>query len=399
MLLFRDKICYNNGAMKLSIIIPAYNEEQSIGSTIERTLQASQEIIKNTEVEDVEVLVINDGSKDNTKSIMQGYKSIIPISYEKNRGYGAAIKQGFDKASGDLLSFLDADGTCNPRFFIDLVNSLIKNNADIAIGSRLGPTSKMPKIRRIGNIIYAKMINFFGNTDITDSASGMRVLKRSVLDILYPLPNGMHFTPAMTCKALMGKKLKIVEVPIEYAEREGRSKLSIIKDGRQFLKTILETAFFYKPLKFFITIALFLIIIATAYSINPFIYYMVNHHIEDSSIYRLITITVLIIAGVNLAILGLLSQHLVALLNARPRKNIFNHHYFLMIGVALTIFGILLNMETLREYVSTNRIYVHWVYVLTGALLVLVGIQIIGYGFLQKLITMYGVNNNEKQNS
>lgn len=240
--------------MKLSIIIPAYNEEQSIGSTIERALKARPGIVKNTGIEDVEIVVVNDGSVDNTKNIAARYEDVVLVSYERNRGYGAAIKQGFDKASGDLLSFLDADGTCDPELFTDLVNVLIKNNADIAIGSRLGPGSKMPKMRRIGNIIFAKIINYFGNTRVVDCASGMRVLRRSALEKLYPLPDGLHFTPAMTCRATMGEGIKIVETPIEYAEREGKSKLNVVKDGLRFLRIILEMALHYKPFKVFITL-------------------------------------------------------------------------------------------------------------------------------------------------
>ena len=240
--------------MKLSIIIPAYNEEQSIGSTIERALRAKPDIIKKTGIEDVEIIVVDDGSGDNTKNIAAQYKDIVLVSYERNRGYGAAIKQGFERAGAEILSFLDADGTCDPGLFVDLVNVLIENSADIVIGSRLGPGSKMPKTRRMGNIVFAKIINYFGDSRIADCASGMRVLRRSALSKLYPLPDGLHFTPAMTCRATMGKGLKIVETPIEYAEREGKSKLNVIKDGLRFLKIILSMALRYKPFKVFITL-------------------------------------------------------------------------------------------------------------------------------------------------
>ena len=92
----------------------------------------------------------------------------------------------------------------------------------------------------------------------------MRILKRTALDKLYPLPDGLNFTPAMTCRALMGKGLRIAEVPIEYAERTGKSKLSVIKDGLRFLKTILGMALIYKPLKFFITFTIIGSVLALA---------------------------------------------------------------------------------------------------------------------------------------
>lgn len=384
--------------MKLSIIIPAYNEEQSIASTIEKTLAARADIIRNAKVDSVEVVVVDDGSRDNTKRIAEGYKDILLVSDGKNRGCGGAIKKGFEHAGGDLLSFLDADGTCNPMLFIDLVNALIKDNADISIGSRLGPGSKMPAIRRLGNTIYAKLINFLGNAKITDSASGMRVLKRKALDKLYPLPDGMHFTPAMTCKAIMGKDLKIVEVPIEYAEREGKSKLNVIRDGQQFLKTILEIAFFYKPLKFFMSMSVLLFVAAALYSLMPIGHYIANHRIEESFIYRLITISVLIVAGGNFAILGLLAEQLTALLNNRPVKNVINPGHCIMVGSGLVIFGVLINVKPMMEYASTGSIQSHWIYVLVGAIFVLLGIEILGCGFLQKLIVMYRIEKTARSN-
>src|SRR4030095_4136132 len=99
-----------------------YNEEEGIRSIIERTLSASNKIRSETGLSEVEVIVVNDGSHDATARIAQKYSEqnlIRLISYEKNRGYGAAIKAGFAEASGDLLSFLDADGTCDPLIFVD----------------------------------------------------------------------------------------------------------------------------------------------------------------------------------------------------------------------------------------------------------------------------------------
>ena len=146
--------------LKLSIVIPAYNEEDAIRDIVDRCLSERMTIINQTSVEEVEIIVVNDGSRDKTAEILKGYgQEVKLINFKRNRGYGAALKAGFKEASGNLLSFLDADGTCDPKFFIDLCNKLIKEDADIAIGSRMGPGNEMPLVRRIGNKAYVMLIN------------------------------------------------------------------------------------------------------------------------------------------------------------------------------------------------------------------------------------------------
>jgi glycosyltransferase involved in cell wall biosynthesis len=100
---------------KLSIVIPAYNEEDAIGDIIQRCLSEKSNIINKTPIDEVEV---NDGSKDKTAEIVNGYGGNVKlITFNKNRGYDAALKAGFNEASGDLVSFLDADGTCSQIFY------------------------------------------------------------------------------------------------------------------------------------------------------------------------------------------------------------------------------------------------------------------------------------------
>ena len=155
-----------------TIVIPAYNEEKAIKSTLERAVKARGKITSETDISEVEIIAVNDGSFDNTESIMRDFASkedIGIISYEKNRGYGAAIKQGFDKAKGDYVGFFDADGTCDPEFFIDLYKLIKNENAQVALGSRIHSESKMPPIRRLGNKIYVALINLLWRTKITDS--------------------------------------------------------------------------------------------------------------------------------------------------------------------------------------------------------------------------------------
>src|SRR3954453_2037528 len=98
---------------KLTVVIPALNEEGAIASTISRCLAAREEIKLATDV-DVEIIVVSDGSTDRTVEIASEFDAVDLIVFEKNRGYGAAIKEGFAKGSGELVGFLDADGTCDP---------------------------------------------------------------------------------------------------------------------------------------------------------------------------------------------------------------------------------------------------------------------------------------------
>ena len=112
-------------AMKLTVVIPALNEELAIGSIIERMLQARETIVSASPIEDVELIVVSDGSTDRTAEIASGYDGVRVIVFETNRGYGAAIKKGFEEGSGEIVGFLDADGTCDPKFFQKLRSPLL----------------------------------------------------------------------------------------------------------------------------------------------------------------------------------------------------------------------------------------------------------------------------------
>ena len=104
----------------------------------------------------MEIIVVNDGSTDKTAEIAGEFRDIKLINLGTNQGYGAAIKSGFKEATGDLLGFLDGDGTCDPHFFGPLCAALLKFPADIITGSRMHKMSKMPIIRRIGEPVFTQ---------------------------------------------------------------------------------------------------------------------------------------------------------------------------------------------------------------------------------------------------
>jgi len=382
--------------LRLSIIIPAYNEEDAIAAIIECCLKEREHIVKETPIKEVEIIVVNDGSRDRTAEIVKGFgEKVKLINFEKNRGYGAALKAGFEEASGDLVSFLDADGTCDPKFFIDLCNKLLNENADIAIGSRLGPGNMMPLLRRMGNKAYVLLINLLGRIKITDSASGMRVIRKNSLLRIYPLPDGLHFTPAMSSRAAMDESIKIVEVPISYHERKGESKLSVVHDGIRFLKTIIDIALIYEPLRFFSSLGVLLLLLAIGYGIYPLLYYLRFRIIPEYMIYRLITITTLLFASFTMFAVGIISEQISDFIMSKRRVRgilkeliyfLFSQKKLIISGPMVALSGIVLNYKTIWQYFSMGKIYVHWVYIVMGAFLFLIGLQALALGVLERIL-------------
>lgn len=242
--------------VRFALVIPALNEEQAIGSTLELALAAREQVIEKTAATAMHVVFVNDGSTDGTQAVADRLQEVVRVRFERNRGYGAAIKAGFAATDAELVGFMDADGTCDPRFCVELINRLLEEDADIAVGNRMTNESEMPWIRRLGNRIFARLIGGVSGKKVSDAASGMRVLRRSSLKMMHPLPDGLHFTPAMTCLAHLDPRLRILEVPMPYKERVGKSKLRVIKDGLRFLSIILFTAALFNPIKSLTTIGL-----------------------------------------------------------------------------------------------------------------------------------------------
>ena len=355
----------------LSIVIPAFNEESAIGEILERVLRERERMLSAVAwLEDVEVIVVDDGSEDRTKEIARHYAGVVVVEHERNRGYGAALKTGFEAARGELIGFLDADGTYPPEMFARLCEVLRDEEADIVLGSRLaGEVSEMPVQRKVGNIFFAKLLSWIVDRRITDTASGMRVFKKSILPKLAPLPDGLNLTPAMSTRALH-EHLKIVEVPIPYRERVGSSKLSAVKDGMRFLRTIVGIARLYNPLKFFGLIGLAMIALGCYLGIEPIWYYLKVRRVEDWEIYRLFTIMVLFVTGINVITFGAFSNYILSLIHQRDfsASSILGRYLlrppiirkFAWIGCVCLVSAVLLNYRTIFEYVTTGKIFIHW---------------------------------------
>jgi glycosyltransferase involved in cell wall biosynthesis len=355
--------------MKLLIAIPAFNEEQSIEAIIRRCLDARGYIKSTSPVTDVEITVVSDGSTDRTLELARQYdREINVIGFERNRGYGAAIQEAWRQSDAELLGFLDADGTCDPRFFSTLCNGIDDQNADVVIGCRLNSQSQMPLVRRIGNTAFALLLGLFSSTRVRDTASGMRVVRRESLKQLEPLPTGMHFTPAMSARAMLDRSLTIHEIDMPYAEREGHSKLKLVGDGLRFLRVIVEAALLYRPERPLSLMGFGCLAAALVLMINPAAYYLKNHSVAEWMIYRFIVSHLAAIAAcmlfsasyVTARIIGMTlgSAQTGPLTNAT--KSFLQGRYFWLVPTLLVIGGGALVVPSFLQLVQTGATYEHW---------------------------------------
>jgi glycosyltransferase involved in cell wall biosynthesis len=273
----------------LTVVIPALDEEGAIGDTVTRCLEAVAQIKSVAGLGGVEIIVVSDGSTDRTVEIVKSFADVKLIEFEQNRGYGAAIKEGFRQGSGSLVGFLDADGTCDPVYFGPMCRKILDEEADVVLGSRMGVDSQMPGVRRFGNQLFALLLGFLCGRSITDTASGMRVIRRTSLGRLYPLPDGLHFTPSMSARALLGG-LRLIEIPMTYHERVGASKLRVVGDGFRFLWVILKDVLCFRPERMFLLGFSLCLVIGVLLAARPVEFYALNRRVEDWMLYRFLVV-------------------------------------------------------------------------------------------------------------
>lgn len=378
----------------LSVVIPAYNEEDGIETIAKRVLDVG-EALSQVGVDSLELIVVDDGSRDRTAEIAEAIKGVRLLRHPKNRGYGAALKTGFSQAQGELIGFLDADGTYPPEYFPKLCLQAM-NGSDLVIGSRMaGADSQMPFTRRVGNLFFAGLLTLVGRQRVSDSASGMRVFKREVLERLYPLPDGLNLTPVMSTRAIH-EGVRMTEVPIPYSERLGRSKLSVVRDGSVFLQSMIWTVLAYNPVRILgllglggfgisllVGLGLGIARLSGVTTLGPWGVAAVFWGVVSGVI------------GVSLFALGATFNYLVALFYKKPiRQGLFgkpifqpslDHHFGWLGGLGLMV-GVVLGLFSLILGVNGWEIARLWLYLLGSAMFMLTGLQLVIYWILMRVL-------------
>lgn len=239
---------------KLTIVIPAYNEEKSIARVVERT-RAMKPLC--------EVVVVDDGSTDRTseEAIRAGARV---VRHPYNKGNGAAVKTGIRAARGEVVLLLDADGQHPPEDIDRLLQHI--GEYDLVVGARTAGQAGLH--RGFANWVYNSLASYLVESKIPDLTSGFRCFKRDkVLEFIHLLPNGYSY-PTTTTMCFIKSGYNVQFVPIVAHKRVGKSKLKIWRDGIKFFTIIFKIITLFNPIKIFLPVALVWFLAGLIYGIS-----------------------------------------------------------------------------------------------------------------------------------
>lgn len=251
--------------MTFSLVIPVYNEELGIENTIKH-LDKYKQGWEN----DFEVILVNDGSTDNTKDILNRLNldsTYKIIEHPRNLGYGASLKTGIKNANSEIIVITDADETYPNERVDEFVNMFISENRDMLVGARIGDNVKIPLIRKPAKKTINMLANYLTGIQIPDLNSGFRVMKKSVLNkFLHILPDGFSFTTTITL-AMLTNNYNVKYEKIDYFHRSGKSKIRPIRDTINFVVLIIRTTVLFNPLKVLLPVSFILMFIGMAFAV------------------------------------------------------------------------------------------------------------------------------------
>ncbi len=240
----------NVSELEATFLIPAFDEEGSIAQTVEALLRHTSGL------KSVEIIVINDGSKDRTGEIARTLPVKL-IEHETNLGYGASLKDGLLQAKYDYIVVTDADGTY-PLEEIPRLLALAPEYA-MVVGARTGEVVKVPLLRKPGKWLITRLAEYLSKRKIPDLNSGLRVFQKDVALRFFQLfPDGFSFTTTLTL-AMLTNHYKVHFMPINYHKRVGKSSIKPLRDFTNFTILIIRICAYFNPLNVFVPPAVLLI--------------------------------------------------------------------------------------------------------------------------------------------
>jgi glycosyltransferase involved in cell wall biosynthesis len=226
--------------MKLSVIIPVYNERNTIQEVLRRVRRVDLGDI------DKEIIVVDDGSTDGTRDILSMEEDSVTrvVRHQENQGKGAALSTGIKLATGDLVIFQDADLEYDPEDYPKLISPVVKGKAEVVYGSRFtGERRNMLFWHYLGNRFLSFLTNLLYNTTLSDMETCYKLFKREVIGSIEIKSKRFDVEPEVTAKVLK-KRIRIYEVPISYAGRELEEGKKITwRDGLPALWALIKYRF------------------------------------------------------------------------------------------------------------------------------------------------------------
>ena len=284
---------------KIVAVIPAYNEEKTIGEIIDKCKKYVNDVI-----------VVNDGSNDNTEKIAYE-KGAIVVSFYKNKGLGVAMRYGLNQAlreKADIIITIDADGQYLPSEIPKLLELIKNDEADLILGSRfLGTIEKMSAIKRFGNKVFAWLVRNITGLPITDPNTGFRAIKADILDEIH-IGSSFTYTQEMILRAVE-EGFRIKEVPITFRKREkGKSRLMSdpAEYGIRASIIIFKTFRDYHPIALFGFIGTIILLAGVLIGIYNVYYSFILK--APLSIGQILLATLLMLAGIQILCTGLIAD-------------------------------------------------------------------------------------------
>jgi glycosyltransferase involved in cell wall biosynthesis len=368
--------------MKISIVIPALNEEGIVGKTV-RTVPLDKLHEHGLETE---IIVVDNASTDNTAKEAEEAGARVVLG--SKRGYGNAYIKGFSEATGDIVVMGDADGTYPFQITYEFIQPILKGEADFVMGSRLKGDIKegaMPALHKyIGNPFLTWVLNQLFGAGISDAHCGMRAIKKDTLDDLHLKSGGMEFASEMVIEAAR-KNVKITEIPITYYPREGESKLSSFADGWRHLRFMM----LYRPTPFLLGPGLIALAVGVILTLTVAIQ-------GDSRLHTLILGSLLLIIGYQMLLawihFGAFGTVYGFSKSSGIVKTIMSYHSLgreLSIGLIFLIAGIVGGLYVLYSWSAVGFGSLYEVqYAMLALMLSILGIQTIFSGMFLSLMLL-----------
>lgn len=279
-------------ATGVSVVIAARDETRSIGAVV----KGVREALSAMHGLQFEVIVVSDGSRDDTAAVARAAGADV-LENQHSRGYGAALKRGIRRAAYPFIAIIDGDGTYPAEAMPRIVDEL-QRGADQVVGARTTPRARIPLLRRPAKWIVRTLASWFAGQRVPDLNSGLRGLRRSVLEgVVRLLPDGFSCTTTLTMAGLLSD-WSVVWVPVDYHRRTGTSKFRAVRDTSRLVLSLLRAVVYFRPLRLFLPIAVGVAALGAGFAAYDV---LVVRNLTDKTVLTCLT-------GLQILVLGLLAD-------------------------------------------------------------------------------------------